>query len=160
MKFPVRLQGLVALMVLAGHPVQGERISFNAARDWQDWDLPLGTVEVMADGRILPVALRKDINAVLNADKFGGGTWSSWHSPTARCALSALRSPSSSKTLELRRDFGFEGIKQSQVSWTGEGFEFIGEAGTPPRHWRTLIDQIPGEEKLRKKRLELGRGTN
>ena len=57
--------------------------------------------------------------------------------------------------LEVRKRLDFEGIENSHIRWIDDGFEFFGEPKTPPRHWRTLIDQMSEEEKLRKKRLKL-----
>ena len=49
-----------------------DEIRFASRRDWQAWPLP-GTVELTPQGGLKPVAVRRDINAVLNAAAFGGG---------------------------------------------------------------------------------------
>ena len=54
-------------------PLSADEIRFDSARDWRQWQLPLGAVELTADGRIQPVKVRKDINALLDAPAFGGG---------------------------------------------------------------------------------------
>ena len=55
--------------------------------------------------------------------------------------------------LAVRKDAGFEGIEKSQVKWTDDGFVFTGQPTTPPRYWRTLIDQMSAEEIARKRNL-------
>ncbi|MFP6641980.1 MAG: hypothetical protein VCF24_00240 [Candidatus Latescibacterota bacterium] len=64
--------GLLAL--LAG-PVAAEEIRFDSAADWRGWQIPLGIVELAADGVIRPVEIRKNINAALNATALGGGVY-------------------------------------------------------------------------------------
>ena len=51
----------------------GERISFDSRSTWQEWAHPVGAVELQATGRIQPVPVRKNIDAVRNAEHFGGG---------------------------------------------------------------------------------------
>ena len=53
-------------------PASADEIRFASRRDWQAWPLP-GTVELTPQGALKPVAVRRDINAVLNAAAFGGG---------------------------------------------------------------------------------------
>ena len=50
-----------------------DQLRFDSARDWRQWQLPLGIVELTPDGSIEPVRIRKNINAALNAEDFGGG---------------------------------------------------------------------------------------
>ncbi len=49
-----------------------DEMRFATRRDWQAWPLP-GTVELTPQGSLKPVAVRRDINASLNAAAFGGG---------------------------------------------------------------------------------------
>jgi hypothetical protein len=49
-----------------------DEIRFTSRRDWQAWPLP-GTVELTPQGGLKPIAARRDINASLNAEAFGGG---------------------------------------------------------------------------------------
>ena len=53
-------------------PASADEIRFASRRDWQAWPLP-GTVELTPQGALKPVAVHRDINAVLNAAAFGGG---------------------------------------------------------------------------------------
>jgi len=53
--------------------LSADQIRFDAAREWQSWNLPTGAVEITADGQIQPVASRKGIDATLDAREFGGG---------------------------------------------------------------------------------------
>lgn len=71
----IRFQVLLSL-VLCGRTVlgaYGEQMRFDTASEWRRWELPLGAVELTLDGMILPVRIRKGINAALNAADFGGG---------------------------------------------------------------------------------------
>jgi hypothetical protein len=49
-----------------------EELRYASAADWRQWDLPLGAVEVTSAG-VRPVAVRKDINAGVDAVELGGG---------------------------------------------------------------------------------------
>ncbi len=49
-----------------------DEIRFDTRRDWEAWELP-GTVELSPQGVLRPIAVRREINAVLNAQDFGGG---------------------------------------------------------------------------------------
>jgi hypothetical protein len=62
----------VAQLSWMPHP-WADQLLFDAARDWQEWQLPRGAVEITADGSLRPVRVRKDINAALNATALGGG---------------------------------------------------------------------------------------
>lgn len=57
--------------------------------------------------------------------------------------------------LAARRRLGFDGLEDSHVRLVnGDGeFAFTGKPGTPPRHWRSIIDTIPEAEKERKRKL-------
>ena len=78
---PLRLAGALggwALVVLAGLLVPGQglraqQVRFDTAREWGEWNLPLGAVEVTPQGAIQPIRVRKNVNAVANAAAFGGG---------------------------------------------------------------------------------------
>ena len=58
---------------VSGSLAFGERVSFNSRSAWQEWTHPVGSVELQATGRIQPVPVRKNIDAVRNAEDFGGG---------------------------------------------------------------------------------------
>lgn len=58
-----------------------DQLRFDTVRDWQQWQLPLGIVELTRVGVIEPVQVRKDINAALNAARFGGGIRSAGSNP-------------------------------------------------------------------------------
>ena len=51
----------------------GERVSFDTRSAWQEWAYPIRAVDLQATGRIQPVSVRKNIDAVRNAEDFGGG---------------------------------------------------------------------------------------
>ncbi len=54
-------------------PILAEEIRFDSARDWNTWNLPRGIIEVSPSGRVAPVSVRRDIDAVANLAAFGGG---------------------------------------------------------------------------------------
>ena len=64
--------GAVVCAVLSVPSASADEIRFASRRDWQAWPLP-GTVELTPQGGLKPVAVRRDINAALNAAAFGGG---------------------------------------------------------------------------------------
>ena len=63
----------LGLVIALGSFAFGERISFDSRSAWQEWKYPVGAVELQATGRIQPVPVRKNIDAVRNAEHFGGG---------------------------------------------------------------------------------------
>ena len=63
---------ICASLILHLAPTNADEIRFATRRDWQTWQLP-GTVELTSQGALKPIAIRRDINAVLNAQSFGGG---------------------------------------------------------------------------------------
>ena len=72
-------------------PASADEIRFASRRDWQAWPLP-GTVELTPQGALKPVAVRRDINAVLNAAAFGGGIRRAGFQPRRRAAGHGWRS--------------------------------------------------------------------
>ncbi len=50
-----------------------DQLRFSSARDWRDWQLPLGAVEVAPNGSIQPVRVTKNTDAVRDALQLGGG---------------------------------------------------------------------------------------
>ncbi len=60
------------LGLLVSLPLCADQVRFDTARDWQQWRLPLGAVELTPDGTVTPVFIRKSPNAVLDAGAFGG----------------------------------------------------------------------------------------
>ncbi len=65
-----RALGLV--VALSGFAL-GERVSFDTRSAWREWTHPVGALALQATGRIQPVPVRKNIDAVRNAEHFGGG---------------------------------------------------------------------------------------
>jgi hypothetical protein len=64
-----RLLSLCGLLLVGfAQPAPAEELRYDSARDWRQWQLPLGAVELTPDGTIKPVAIHKNINAAL-----GGG---------------------------------------------------------------------------------------
>ena len=45
----------------------GDELRFDSARDWRQWVLPGDAVEVSPAGMVRPVAVRRHVNASLNA---------------------------------------------------------------------------------------------
>ena len=67
------ISGALCLVMALGSLAFGERVSFDTRAAWQEWAHPVGAVDLQATGRIQPVPVRKNINAVRNAERFGGG---------------------------------------------------------------------------------------
>ncbi|MBI2505526.1 MAG: hypothetical protein HYW07_20120 [Candidatus Latescibacteria bacterium] len=59
----------------------GERLSFNTQDAWRNWALPVGAVEITAEGQVRPVLVRNHVNAALDAGAFGGGIRSAGSNP-------------------------------------------------------------------------------
>ena len=76
-------QTLVAICLLChiSSRAGADQLRFDSVRDWQQWHLPLGIVELTGTGVIEPVQIRKDINAAPNAARFGGGIRSAGSNP-------------------------------------------------------------------------------
>lgn len=69
-----RVKGFALLCCLAfATAPSADQVRFDSPRDWEVWQLPLGNIEFTPVGAIKPVRIEQDINAVLNADDFGGG---------------------------------------------------------------------------------------
>ena len=63
----------LGLVIALGSFAFGERVSFATRSAWQAWTHPVGAVDLQASGRLQPVPVRKNIDAVRNAAHFGGG---------------------------------------------------------------------------------------
>ena len=61
-----------SLCVLAA-AIGADQLRYSSSRDWREWQLPLGAVEVMPNGSIQPVRIEKDIDATRDAVDLGGG---------------------------------------------------------------------------------------
>jgi hypothetical protein len=72
MLFPI-LSIALALLVLSATDVSADQLRYSSARDWREWQLPRGAVEVMPNGSIQPVRIEKDIDATSDALDLGGG---------------------------------------------------------------------------------------
>lgn len=56
-------------------PTRGDVLRYDSPTDWSQWSLPTGSLDVMPSGRLQPVALHKQSDAVRDAAAFGGGVW-------------------------------------------------------------------------------------
>ncbi len=54
-------------------PASADRISFQSRSAWQEWQHPRNAVNLTASGRVEPVPVHKNIDAVRNIARFGGG---------------------------------------------------------------------------------------
>ena len=61
------------LLLLPFQLAFADEIRFDSVRDWAAWSLPHGIVEATPAGRLQPVAIRRNIDAVANLALFGGG---------------------------------------------------------------------------------------
>lgn len=64
---------LTALIVAGTLPAESEKLSFNTRSAWQEWKHPVGAIDLTVTGRVQPLPVRKNIDAVRNAESFGGG---------------------------------------------------------------------------------------
>lgn len=61
-------------LTLSGTPAaMAERLSYNTRSAWQEWQHPVGAVDLTLTGRVQPLPVRKNIDAVSNAESFGSG---------------------------------------------------------------------------------------
>jgi len=63
----------VALSTLIGFPLNAQQVRYDSARDWRQWDLPIGAVDLLSNGTIIPTEIRKGNNAVADLARFAGG---------------------------------------------------------------------------------------
>ena len=64
---------LLFILLLLHQPLSAEKLRFDTARDWRQWQLPYGAIELTPTGIIQPIRIRKTPNVSLNATAFGGG---------------------------------------------------------------------------------------
>ena len=60
-------------LALAGGAAWAQQISYDNRATWQTWTLPSGAVEISPRGHLKPLSVRKDVNAMLDMESFGGG---------------------------------------------------------------------------------------
>ena len=85
------------MLALALNPAYAERLVFQGAESWQDWEVPFGLTEVGDQGQLRLTKYRKDIDAVRNAHLFSyeskskgvvsGGIWEATSNPAAAQAI-------------------------------------------------------------------------
>ncbi len=64
----------IALFVgLTAAPSKSQQVRYDSARDWRQWQLPIGAVDLLPEGTIAPTRIRKSPDAVRDLDRFGGG---------------------------------------------------------------------------------------
>tara|TARA_Y100000758_G_scaffold290207_1_gene243558 strand:- start:469 stop:897 length:429 start_codon:yes stop_codon:yes gene_type:complete len=65
---------LIFTLVLSGtQRVNAEQMRYNTARDWRQWELPLGAVDLSASGVIKPTRIERRTDPVRDLDTFDGG---------------------------------------------------------------------------------------
>ena len=62
-----------ALALWCGSPLSADQIVYDSARDWRQWELPLGAVDLSALGMIQPTRIERLTDAVRDLDDFEGG---------------------------------------------------------------------------------------
>ncbi len=62
-----------AALILGSYPLAADQLRYDSARDWRQWHLPLGAVELTPSGAIQLTKIEKGINAIRDLDAFGGG---------------------------------------------------------------------------------------
>ncbi len=65
----------LAALILGSYPLAADQfqLRYDSARDWRQWHLPLGAVELTPSGMIQLTKIEKGIDAVRDLDAFGGG---------------------------------------------------------------------------------------
>ena len=65
---------LIAVLALKGAlPLDADQLRYDSVRDWRQWELPLGAVDLMAPGVIQPTEIGKRTDAIRDLNAFGGG---------------------------------------------------------------------------------------
>ena len=64
---------VLAALILGSYPLAADQLRYDSARDWRQWHLPLGAVELTPSGTIQLTKIEKGIDAVRDLDAFGGG---------------------------------------------------------------------------------------
>ena len=52
-------------------PTQAQQVRYDSARDWRQWQLPVGAVDLLPEGTIVPTRIRKNSDAIRNLEHFG-----------------------------------------------------------------------------------------
>jgi hypothetical protein len=79
-------------MLLSTTQGQADELRFDSPADWDQWNLPVGLINIGVDGSLTPRRFRKDINAVADAGQFShptlkrgeaavGGVWAAGSNP-------------------------------------------------------------------------------
>ena len=76
-----------ALLVLLAGSASADQLRFDSRRDWRDWQVPVGAVQIAASGAIQPVRVQKGVDAVRDAPAFGGGIHRAGSNPNDARAL-------------------------------------------------------------------------
>ena len=63
----------LAALILGSYPLTADQLRYDSARDWRQWHLPLGAVELTPSGAIQLTKIEKGTDAVRDLDAFGGG---------------------------------------------------------------------------------------
>ena len=80
----------VLLFLFLVAAADADQLRFSSARQWSDWQLPLGAVEIAATGSIQPVRVAKNTNAARDALQLGGGIHRAGSNPRDAHALLGL----------------------------------------------------------------------
>ena len=78
---------IVLLFLCLVAAADADQLRFSSARQWSDWQLPLGAVEVGPNGSIQPVRVTKNTDAARDALQLGGGIRRAGSNPRAATAL-------------------------------------------------------------------------
>ena len=76
---------LLSLFFVAA--ADADQLRFSSARQWSDWQLPLGAVEIAANGSIQPMRVVKNTDAARDALQLGGGIRRAGSNPAAAFQL-------------------------------------------------------------------------
>ncbi len=69
----IRIASLALCSSLIGTALDAQQVRYDSARDWRQWELPLGAVDLLPEGTIAPARIRKSSDAVTDLGRFDGG---------------------------------------------------------------------------------------
>ena len=73
MNRPLHIALIASLALAIASQLGADQIRYDSARDWRQWELPLGAVDLTTLGVIQPTRIERRTNAVRDLNDFAGG---------------------------------------------------------------------------------------
>ena len=70
---PLHIALIASLTLAIASQLGADQIRYDSPRDWRQWELPLGAVDLTTLGVIQPTRIERRTNAVRNLNDFAGG---------------------------------------------------------------------------------------